>query len=166
MGTTRCTLVQCDDTLLGRTSSRCFWCWLLLLFFSSLEVFTFLDYFSLPPALHPGFSGPWRPPPALSSTLTTFCCFTFARLFRHSFTTSATVLIGHFLPTGAFYLTFLPHMFDRFCDSDAGRNTPSRFLLCVCPHRVVPSGWRRDLNYSYCSYKTINLSIAPVSHEV
>ena len=26
--------------------------------FSSLEVFTILGYFSLPPALHPGFSGP------------------------------------------------------------------------------------------------------------
>ena len=29
------------------------------------------------PALHPGFSGPWRPPPALSSTLTTFDCLFF-----------------------------------------------------------------------------------------
>ena len=27
-----------------------------------------------------------------------------------------------------------------FCDSDAGRNTPSRILLCACPHKVVPSG--------------------------
>ena len=33
---------------------------------SSLEVFTFLGYFSLPPALLSGFSGPWRPPSALT----------------------------------------------------------------------------------------------------
>ena len=44
-----------EDILFGRTSRRFLWCWLLLLF-SSLGVFTFLDYFSLPPALHPGFS--------------------------------------------------------------------------------------------------------------
>ena len=32
----------------------------------------------MPPALHPGFSGMWRPPPALSSTLATFDCFCFS----------------------------------------------------------------------------------------
>ena len=48
----------------------------------------------------------------------------------------------------------------------AGTPTPSRMLLCACPHRVVPSSWRMDLNYSYCSYKAIDLSIAPVSHEL
>ena len=57
--------------------------------FTSLEVITFPGYFSLPSSLHPSFSGPWRPPPALSSTLATFSCFTSARLFRHSFTASA-----------------------------------------------------------------------------
>ena len=135
--------------------------------FTSLEVFTFPGYFSLPPALHPGFSGPWRPPPALSSTLATFGCFTFARLFRHSLIASATVLSGRFLPTGVFYLTLLHRNFlAHFCDSDEGRNTPSRILLCACPQRVVPFGWHIDLNYSYCSYKTIALSIAPVNHEV
>ena len=41
-------------------------CHFVLLFIS------FLGYFTMPPALHPSFSGPWRPPPALSSTLTTF----------------------------------------------------------------------------------------------
>ena len=74
------------------------------------------------------------------STLATFGCFTFARLFRHSFTANATVLSRHFLPTSFFYRALLPHIFDMFCDSDAGRNTPSRILLCACLHRVVPSG--------------------------
>ena len=99
--------------MLGRTSRRFLWCWLLL-FFSSLEVFTFLGYFSLPPALHTDFSGLWRSPLALSSTLATFGCFTFARIFRHSFTASATVLSGRFLPTGGFYLALLPHILARF----------------------------------------------------
>ena len=121
--------------------------------FTSLEVFTFPGYFSLPQALHPGFLGQWGSPPALSSTLATFGFFTFAKIFRHSFTASVTVLSWCFLPTGAFYLTLLPRILGRFCDSDAGRNTPSRILLCACPHGVVPFGWCMDLNYSYCSYK-------------
>ena len=32
----------------------------------------------LPTRLYPGFSGPWRPPLALRSTLATFACFTFS----------------------------------------------------------------------------------------
>ena len=35
-------------------------------------------------------------------------------LFRHSLTASATVLSGHFLSTGVFYLTLLPHISARF----------------------------------------------------
>ena len=157
-----------NGTLLGRTSRRSLSCWLLLLF-SSLKDFVFPGYFSLPPALDPGFSDLWMPPAALSSNLTNFVCFTFARLFRHGFTASATVLRGHFIPTGVFYLTHFPQIFGPFCgfcDSDAGRNTQSRILLCAYPHRVVTYGWRMDLNYSYCNYKTIDLSIAPVSHKV
>ena len=64
------------------------------------------------------------------------------------FTASATVLSGHFSPTDVFYLAFLPHIFDTFCDSSEGRNTPSRILLCACHHRVVPSGWGMEFNYS------------------
>ena len=93
---------------------------------------------------------PWllRPVKAsTSSTLATFGWFTFARLFRHSFTTSATVLNGHFLHSGVFYLALFHHIFSTFCDSNAGRNTPSRILLCACPHRVVFSGWCMELNY-------------------
>ena len=73
--------------LLGRTSSEVFvmlvvvphsllflWCCLLF-------IFTFLDYFSMPPALHTGFSGTWRFLPALSSTLATFDCLTFPSHF-------------------------------------------------------------------------------------
>ena len=37
----------------------------------------FPGYFIMSPALHPSFSGPWRPPLALSSTPTTFDCLFF-----------------------------------------------------------------------------------------
>ena len=53
----------------------------------------------------------WRPPLALSSTLVTFSCFKFARPFRHSFTASATVLSGCFLPADVFYLMLLHRHF-------------------------------------------------------
>ena len=72
---------------------------------------------------------------------------------------------GVFLPTDVFYLALLPHILACFCDSDVGRNTLSRILLCACPHRIVPSCWRIVWNYSYYSCKTIRLSIAPVRHE-
>ena len=52
-----------------------------------------------------------------------------------------------FYPQALFYLAVLPYIFGTFCDSDSGRNTPSRILLCACPHRVVPSGWRMDLEF-------------------
>ena len=48
----------------------------------------------MPRALQPGFSGPRSSPPALSSTLALLIAFAF------SSTASATVLSGHFLPTG------------------------------------------------------------------
>ena len=71
---------------------------------------------------------------------------------------------GVFYPQAFFCLELLPHILARFCDSDVGRNTPSRILVCACAHKVVPSGWRIVLNYSY-RYKTIGLPIAPVSHK-
>ena len=48
-----------------------------LVFISFLILFFILfpGYFTMPQALHPSFSDPWRPPPALSSTPTTFDCF-------------------------------------------------------------------------------------------
>ena len=108
------------------------------------------------------------------------------RFFVHCFLTLSLILpwaiagflqqFCNFSPADAFIWTFLgfsvtvlprllPHTLVRFCDSDADRDTPSRILLCACPHRVVPSGWRMILNYLYCRYRTIGLSIAPVSHE-
>ena len=134
--------------------------------FSSLEAFTIPGYFSLPLALHPGFSGPWRPPPALSSTLATFSCFTFCQAFSVRVLPRALRFsVDIFYPQAFLSLHFFSDIFGTACDSDAGRSTLSSILICACPHRVVASGWRMDLSYSYCSYKTIDLSIAPVSHK-
>ena len=125
--------------------------------FTSLEVFTFPGYFSLPPALHPGFSGPWRPPPALSSTLATFGCFTFCQVFSSHFYRERYGFEWEFFTRRRFFtLHSFPTFLARFYDWDTGRNTPSRILLCAYPHRVLSSGWRMDLNYSYKSHgKTI-----------
>ena len=129
------------DTVLARTSKRFLWCWLLFLLFSSLEVFMFPCYFFVLLALHPGFSGPWGPPPALSSTLATFGCSTFARPFRRSFTARATILSGHFLPTGVF-LPYAPsphfwHVLWLRCGQGHPIQDPPLCLpLETCPFRL------------------------------
>ena len=137
--------------------------------FTSLEVFHSLlfDVISHPSVSYRRVFTPiiYFQPSSSQSDLRHFH-FNLSWLFRHIFTVSATVLSGRFIPTGIFYLTLLSHIFGTFCNSAEGRNTPSRILLCACSHRVVRYGWRMDLNYSYCGYKTIDLSIAPVSHEV
>ena len=43
---------------------------------------SFTGYFTMPPAIYPGISGLWRPPPALSSTLATFDCLLLFHLLR------------------------------------------------------------------------------------
>ena len=50
---------------------------LMHIFICRCSFHSFSGYFTMSPTLHPGFSGPWRPPPALSSTPTTFDCFFF-----------------------------------------------------------------------------------------
>ena len=48
-----------------------------LLLFIFDHVHLFPAYFAMSPALHPGFWNPWRSPPALNSTPTTFDCLFF-----------------------------------------------------------------------------------------
>ena len=81
------TKTSSDGTLFGTTSRRFLWCWLLLSLIAVFAmlvfvVFMFSGYFSMPTTLHPGFSGPWRPPLALSCTMAIFDCFTFPSHFH------------------------------------------------------------------------------------
>ena len=141
--------------LLERTSRRFLWCWLLL-FFTSLEVFHFIAFRHHPSpfrVLHPFY--------AFSPAHHRVIRDTF--IFIHSVIFSPRALrfwVGVFYPQAFFTLCSF------VCDSGEGRNTPSRIFLSAFPHRVVPSGWHIVLNYWCLNYKTIDLSIAPVSHEV
>ena len=76
--------------------------------------------------------------------------------------------VGAFYLQAFFYLALLTHILSRFCDSDAGRNTPSRILLwpALTKLSLAAEDWRMILNYSYCRYKTIGFPIVPVCHEV
>ena len=106
-----------DGTFVERTSRNFLWCW--LLFFISLLfwwcwLLLFLHFWATFPChrhatlvsqacegLHQLWALPWL--------------LSIALLLRHIFTASATVLSGHFLPTGVFYLTLFPHIFARTC---------------------------------------------------
>ena len=101
--------------MLGRTSGDfCgvvhFWCCIFSFIFicqcfSFCWCCIFISFpgsFAMSPALHPGYSDPWRSSPALSSTLTTFDCLFFF-IYRECYGFEWT-----FLPTGVFYLTLLP----------------------------------------------------------
>ena len=66
---------------------------LLLLFFIS-----FPGCFSMSPALHHDFSGPWRPPSALSSTPTTFYCLYFC-IYPKRYGFEWVVFTHRFLPS-------------------------------------------------------------------
>ena len=74
--------------------------------FSSLELFTFQGYFSLPPALHPGFSGLWRPPPWLLLVALFLPGFFVTFLPR-----ALRFWVCIFYPQVLFYLALLPHIF-------------------------------------------------------
>ena len=150
--------------MLGRTSKRFLWCWLLLLFYLTGS-FSFFIAFQRHPSffreLSLGFYTYFILPVQLIAEWFATFSFNLSRLSSHSLTASATVLSGRFLPIRHFLLVLFPHIFARFV-TQMRAGTPH----CACPQNVVPSGWRMVLNYSYSTYKTIGLPITPVSHEV
>ena len=106
----------------------------LILFFIS-----FPGYFTMSPALHPRFSGPWRPPTALTSTPATFdCLFFFIYSERYGFEWA-------FFTHRLLYLTLLRNIFGTTCFYQ-GLPGSQQFFLEVCraaysflKHRPGPS---------------------------
>ena len=106
----------------------------LILFFIS-----FPGYFTMSPALHPRFSGPWRPPTALTSTPATFdCLFFFIYSERYGFEWA-------FFTHRLLYLTLLRNIFGTTCFYQ-GLPGSQQFFLEVCrasywssKHRPSPS---------------------------
>ena len=111
---------------------------------------SFPGYFTMPPALHPGFSDPWRPPIALSSMLASFhfLCFFIYResygfewaFFTHRYflpyTLSPTFLTAFIkapLGAGSFSLMFAGL---HSCWSSKHRPSPS-----VCWIHNNPQSW-------------------------
>ena len=82
--------------------------------FTSLEVFTFPGYFSLPQALHPGFLGQWGSPPALSSTLATSVSLLLPRFFVTVLPLVLRFWAGVFYPQALFTLHSFPAFWDVF----------------------------------------------------
>ena len=115
-----------DGTLLERTSSEIF---VMLVVHSVLHLHfavvlsLFPDNFSMPPVLHSGFSGPWRPPPALSSALATFDCLCFfINRGRYGFERA------FFTHRRFFTLRSFPHIFDSTCVYQGLPGSPQFFL--------------------------------------
>ena len=125
-------------------------------YFFLTRVFSFPYYFSMPLALHSGFPGLWRPPPALSSSLSLVCLILLKVLW---------FWVSVFYPQLFFTLHSFP-TFSRVCDSNATRSTPSRIFLYACFHRVIPSSYLMPLNYWYSSCKTVVYLITLVSHKL
>ena len=113
---------------------------LLLLFFIS-----FPGYFTMSPALQPGFSGPWRPPPALSSIPITFDCLAF------SCTANATVLSGDFF-THRRFLPYAPS--PTFSSVYQGLPGIWQFFLEVCRYYTDP--WNTDPTHLFVWFTVIH----------
>ena len=139
--------LRVDSTITPSDGRRFLWCCSLhsLLFFiwccsSVITVFKFLGYFFCATG-----TPPWLLRPVKASTTSELYPGSFQLLLLFPSTTSATVLSGHFLPSGVFYLTLLPHIFYTTCYY-RGLPGSRQFFLEICrascwslKHRPGPS---------------------------
>ena len=115
-----------DGTLLERTSSEIF---VMLVVHSVLHLHCavvlslFPGNFAMLPVLHAVFSGPWRPPPALSSALATFDCLCFF-IYRGRYGFER----AFFTHRRFFTLRSFPHIFDSTCVYQGLPGSPQFFL--------------------------------------
>ena len=89
----------------------------------------FPGYFTMSSALHPGFSGPWRPPPSLSTTPTTFY-WIFFFIYREGYGFEWAI----FTQRG-----FLPY-------------ASSRHFGTTCFHQGFPGSWQLFLEICKVAY--------------
>ena len=99
---------------------------LLLLFILLLFFISFPSCFSMSPAFHPGFSGPWRPPPAVSSNLDYFWLPLLFHLMR-----ALWFWVGVFYSQAFFTLRSFTNIFDSTCIYQ-GLPGSRQFFLEVC----------------------------------
>ena len=136
-----------DVTLLGRTSSEVF---VMLVIAAVLHFCCYSSFIAFPrhPSPFRGLSWGFHSHFILSAQpiaewFATVSFSTFPRSSFHSFNASATVLSGHFLPAGIFYLPFLHRHFTCVYQGFPGSR---QFFLEVCrasywslKHRTGPS---------------------------
>ena len=125
----------------------------------------FPGYFAMSPALHPGFSGAWRPPPALSSTPTTFDCLFFF-IYRECYGFEWA-----FFTHRCFYLTLLPNIFGTTCFYHGFLGSQQLFLeICRASywsskHRLGPSVcliYSNPQSFIHLKFVFIHVNIAKV----
>ena len=109
-----------DGTCLGEPPVRFLRCWLLFIVFVMLVVALHSLLFDVISRLSVSHRRVLTPilyfQPSSSQSDSWHFHFNLSGPFFHSFTASATVLSGHFLPIGVFfYLTLVPHIFDTTC---------------------------------------------------
>ena len=93
----------------------------------------------MPPAPYPGSSGPWRPPPALSSSELYpgyFLCFFAFAIYRECYGFGWA-----FFTHRRFYLMLLPHIFVTTCCYQ-GLHWSCQFFLEVCKASCWSSKYR------------------------
>ena len=121
--------------------------WLLLFYLTS--GFSFPGYFTMPLALHPDFSDPWRFSLALIYTLAISLLLPdlFLLLLTFLFIICLNLLRdlhfweGFFLPARVFNLTLLSHILThvwlRLEQNDPAQDLPLYLLSESCPYRVA-----------------------------
>ena len=106
-----------NDTCLGEPPGVFLWCCLLLLFYLTGGLSSFIAFgrhLSFFRELSPGFYAHFILSAQLIAEWFAILSFNLSRLLRHSLTASATILSGCFLPTGVFYLALLPNILAHF----------------------------------------------------
>ena len=138
---------------LGEPPRWVLWCWLSFLVFISFLCLHFVvvlylsflfisfpAYFTMSPALHPGFSDLWRRPPSLSSTLNYFWL-----PFLFHLPQALRFWVGSFYTQAFFTLRFFIEILTNIYQGFPGTQ---QFFLDVC--RALYWSWKHGPGLSVC----------------